>query len=188
MMFQNWNFLIAEMWVLLALAALVGLIAGAFIFGRKKSTEASFSLDQSLAAAKNELMGLRKQLDATQAQLFAQEGELNDLRAIATAAGVGVPMAGAGAGEETLAEMPEDMPEEYSQLILQRDERIALLEADLEDLRAELETDASKIEERFEEMLAEASARDEEIERLTEALAAYEAATGTDDMPQQANG
>lgn len=187
-MFQNWNFLIAEMWVLLALAALVGLIAGYLFFGGKAKGEGNFSLDQSLAAAKNELLGLRKQLDAAQEQLFAQEAELTDLRQIAAASGVGLGAEGAGAGQETLAELPEEMPEEFAQLMLQRDERIALLEADLEDLRAELETDASKIEARFEEMIVEADAREAEIERLNELLATYEAATGTDDMPKQANG
>ena len=187
-MFQNWNFLIAEMWVLLALAALVGLIAGFFFFGGKSKGEGNFSLDQSLAAAKSELLSLRKQLDAAQEQMFAQEAELSDLRQIAAASGVGLGTDGAGAGEDTLAELPEEMPEEFAQLMLQRDERIALLEADLEDLRAELETDASKIESRFEEMIAEADARELEIERLNELLATYEAATGTDDMPKQANG
>ncbi|MEL6960009.1 MAG: NADH-quinone oxidoreductase subunit E [Pseudomonadota bacterium] len=35
-MFQNWTFLLAEIWLLLALAALVGLIAGAILFSREK--------------------------------------------------------------------------------------------------------------------------------------------------------
>lgn len=186
-MFQNWNFLIAEMWVLLALAALVGLIAGFFFFRGKGKSEDNFSLDQSLAAAKSELLGLRKHLDTAQQQIFAQEAELSDLRQIAAAVGIGRPAEGAGAGQETLDELPDEMPEEYAQILLQRDERIALLEADLEDLRAELETDASKIEARFEEMIIEADERDAEIARLTETLAAYEEATGTGNVPQQAN-
>jgi hypothetical protein len=34
-MFKGWEFLLVEMWVLLALAALIGLIAGWLIWGRR---------------------------------------------------------------------------------------------------------------------------------------------------------
>ena len=39
-MFQEWNFLLAEIWVLLALAALVGLIAGWLIWGGRADSGA----------------------------------------------------------------------------------------------------------------------------------------------------
>ena len=53
-MFREWGFLLGEIWVLLALAALIGLIAGWIIWGRR-STEVN--IDNS------EADGLRAELD-----------------------------------------------------------------------------------------------------------------------------
>ena len=57
-MFEEWGFLLTEIWVLLALAALVGLIAGWIIWGRR----AEVTVDTSEADR------LRAQLDACQAK------------------------------------------------------------------------------------------------------------------------
>lgn len=176
MMFQNWNFLILEIWALLLLAGLVGLIAGAIIFKRGKGAARDFETDQALSAAQADLLAMRKQLDAAEAQVIAQEGELSDLRALAAAGG----MTAASAAAETLSEVPADMPEDFAQFLQEREEHIAHLESALEDLRAELETDASSIEARFEEMTAELQDKDARLLELSERLAAYEMASGTD--------
>ena len=45
-MFRNWGFLLGEIWVLLLLAALVGLLAGWLIWGRR---ETNIQVDTSAA-------------------------------------------------------------------------------------------------------------------------------------------
>ena len=58
-MFQEWGFLLGEIWVLLALAALVGLIAGWIIWGRRSEV----NIDTS------EADGLRAKADGLAAEL-----------------------------------------------------------------------------------------------------------------------
>lgn len=68
-MFKEWDFLLAEIWGLLALAALVGLIAGWLIWGgRRKATE-------TLGADADEVRRLRSELDRADAQ---NRADLND--------------------------------------------------------------------------------------------------------------
>lgn len=81
-MFQRWGFLLGEMWILLLLAALLGLFAGWLIWGRS-----SVSVDTS------EADGLRASLDACNAKgrdhaarIAALEGDLAKANARATAA------------------------------------------------------------------------------------------------------
>lgn len=53
-MFRNWGFLLGELWVLLLLAALLGLLVGWIIWGRRSSYEATGSiaeLEAKLAAS-----------------------------------------------------------------------------------------------------------------------------------------
>lgn len=51
-MFQEWGFLLGEIWVLLALAALVGLIAGWIIWGRSSKGAGNASLQSDLDACR----------------------------------------------------------------------------------------------------------------------------------------
>lgn len=50
-MFEQWGFLLTEIWVLLALAALIGLIAGWLIFGGQKTTDGADATQQKARVA-----------------------------------------------------------------------------------------------------------------------------------------
>ena len=65
-MFKGWEFLLVEMWVLLALAALIGLIAGWLIWGRRAQTGRRLGVDTGANA--NEIHRLRTELDRPKAQ------------------------------------------------------------------------------------------------------------------------
>ena len=65
-MFKGWEFLLVEMWVLLALAALTGLIAGWLIWGRRAQTGRRLGVDTGANA--NEIHRLRTELDRAKAQ------------------------------------------------------------------------------------------------------------------------
>jgi predicted flap endonuclease-1-like 5' DNA nuclease len=65
-MFKGWEFLLVEMWVLLALAALIGLIAGWLIWGRRAQTGRRLGVDTGANA--NEIHRLRTELDRAKAQ------------------------------------------------------------------------------------------------------------------------
>lgn len=54
-MFQEWGFLLGEIWVLLALAALLGLLAGWIIWGRQNNYAAQYALQDKLNACRTEL-------------------------------------------------------------------------------------------------------------------------------------
>ncbi|MEL6573533.1 MAG: hypothetical protein AAFQ64_17895 [Pseudomonadota bacterium] len=62
-MFQEWGFLLTEIWVLLVLAALIGLIAGWLIFGNQAATAGAGDADRLQA----ENAQLRSQLAAAEA-------------------------------------------------------------------------------------------------------------------------
>lgn len=70
-MFEEWGFLLTEIWVLLALAALVGLIAGWIIWGRR----AEVTVDTS------EVDRLRAQLDACQAKHAEKDARIAAMQA-----------------------------------------------------------------------------------------------------------
>jgi predicted flap endonuclease-1-like 5' DNA nuclease len=74
-MFREWGFLLTEMWLLLALAALIGLFAGWIIWGRRSEV----SIDTSEADQ------LRADLNACHAKHADKDAEIADLRAQATA-------------------------------------------------------------------------------------------------------
>jgi len=75
-MFREWGFLLTEIWVLLALAALLGLLAGWIIWGRH-------------SGANGEVTKLRSDLEACRAKHAQKDSEISELRAkIAEAAAV----------------------------------------------------------------------------------------------------
>jgi predicted flap endonuclease-1-like 5' DNA nuclease len=65
-MFTEWEFLLAEIWVLLALAALIGLIAGWLIWGGRAAVGRGLGSDMGPDA--NEVRRLRIELDRAKAQ------------------------------------------------------------------------------------------------------------------------
>ncbi len=70
-MFREWGFLLTEIWVLLALAALIGLLAGWIIWGRRSEV----NIDTSEADA------LRADLEACRAKHAGKDAEIADLKA-----------------------------------------------------------------------------------------------------------
>jgi len=54
-MFEQWGFLLGEIWILLALAALLGLLAGWIIWGRRNNYAAEDALQAKLDACRQEL-------------------------------------------------------------------------------------------------------------------------------------
>ena len=64
-MFKEWDFLLAEIWVLIALAALIGLIAGWIIWGGRPD----------IGADADEVRRLQAELDREQARSRAQSGD-----------------------------------------------------------------------------------------------------------------
>jgi predicted flap endonuclease-1-like 5' DNA nuclease len=70
-MFREWGFLLTEIWVLLALAALIGLLAGWIIWGRRSEV----NIDTSEADR------LRADLDACRSKHAEKDAEISDLRA-----------------------------------------------------------------------------------------------------------
>ena len=89
MMFEEWGFLLTEIWVLLALAALVGLIAGWLIWGRS-DTHIDTGETDGLRADLEKCRGLHADKDAKIAALQAQ---LDDATRIPTPAPVVAPVA-----------------------------------------------------------------------------------------------
>ncbi|QDC11002.1 hypothetical protein FHY55_17970 [Oceanicola sp. D3] len=95
-MFQNWGFLLTEIWLLLALAALVGLVAGWIIWGKSEPlAEAGEEVDQvafdqaranehRLRAERDELLArldrCRSDGEKKDARMKEMEGELDELR------------------------------------------------------------------------------------------------------------
>ncbi len=59
-MFQEWGFLLGEIWFLLLLAALIGLLAGWLIWGRSTSGNSSTTLAADLETSRAELAACRK--------------------------------------------------------------------------------------------------------------------------------
>lgn len=66
-MFQNWDFLLAEIWGLLVLAALIGLFAGWLIWGGRREEVSPFGLGQGTGPDADEVRRLRAELDRVRA-------------------------------------------------------------------------------------------------------------------------
>ena len=77
-MFERWGFLLGEIWVLLALAALIGLLAGWIIWGRRKvvvNTGEADRLRADLAACSAKGSDLSAKLAASEARAKAAKVE-----------------------------------------------------------------------------------------------------------------
>ena len=98
-MFKNWGFLLGEIWLLLLLAALLGLFAGWLIWGRRSTVEISGNGDAAAEAErlKRELSACQKAGADHAAKVSALEAQLkaSDARAdrLAADAGAGMTMA-----------------------------------------------------------------------------------------------
>ena len=75
-MFREWGFLLTEIWVLLAIAALLGLLAGWIIWGRRSEA----NIDTSEADK------LRADLDACRAKHADKDAQIADMKAQLSAA------------------------------------------------------------------------------------------------------
>lgn len=84
-MFRDWGFLLGEIWLLLILAALIGLLAGWIIWGRRPAGEVSV---EDLQA---QLASCRKQHAAKDEQFAKVAADLDACRAAAAAAPVSAP-------------------------------------------------------------------------------------------------
>lgn len=73
-MFREWGFLLTEIWVLLALAALIGLLAGWIIWGRRSEVNVDAG----------EADRLRSELRACRAKHAEKDGIIHNLRTQAT--------------------------------------------------------------------------------------------------------
>lgn len=73
-MFRGWGFLLGEIWVLLALAALLGLFVGWLIWGRRVSQVVVDT--EQLDRVRGELAAARRQSDERAARVSALEAEL----------------------------------------------------------------------------------------------------------------
>lgn len=76
---KEWDFLISEMWLLLALAGLIGLFAGWIIWGGRKSDAAHNKVAVALNASRAEVEQVRQ-------EVAAKEAELAELKAAKVAA------------------------------------------------------------------------------------------------------
>ncbi len=111
-MFEGWAFLLAEIWVLLVLAALLGVLAGWIIWGQREEYPVA---DMGLPDR------LRRTLEQCRAENAAKDARLAELEAAVSAAPteqtpvtLGVSPSGAGASDvqdlgrkETSAEKPQ---------------------------------------------------------------------------------
>lgn len=75
-MFEEWGFLLTEIWVLLALAALLGLIAGWLIFGGKTGAVAGSGDADALRTENTRLQTRIKALEAQGSGLAAATGSV----------------------------------------------------------------------------------------------------------------
>ncbi|MCU0802058.1 MAG: hypothetical protein MUD11_09815 [Rhodobacteraceae bacterium] len=87
-MFKEWGFLLGEIWFLLALAGLIGLIAGWIIWGRASSdgTVAPSADTAEADRLRADLVACRKAGEGQAAQIAALQSEVDGLRAAARAA------------------------------------------------------------------------------------------------------
>jgi predicted flap endonuclease-1-like 5' DNA nuclease len=93
-MFQNWGFLLTEIVVLLAIAALLGLFIGWLIWGRGSNVSVDTSEADGLRAA---LAECKARGDEARAKLARAEAELGEAKAAAAKAAIVKPAAAVAA-------------------------------------------------------------------------------------------
>lgn len=157
-MFKEWGFLLGEIWVLLALAALIGLVAGWLIWGGRKS------------GANAEMDGLRADLERARGRADAAEAEAQAAREAAQAASAGAMDADTAAQLRAQLDSCHDARSEA-------EDRIEALEAQLSAGPAAADADLSGDLARSESARAEAEARAEALEAQ---LATAQAEAGED--------
>lgn len=87
-MFREWGFLLTEIWVLLALAALLGLLAGWIIWGRRSEVNIDNGEADRLKAELDACRSKHADKDAELARLRGQIGDLEAKASIPVAAPV----------------------------------------------------------------------------------------------------
>lgn len=112
-MFREWGFLLTEIWVLLAIAALFGLLAGWIIWGRRSEV----NIDTSEADR------LRADLDACRAKHAEKDATIADLRAKQAVVPVAAP-------EPAVAAEPEGVDYDGDGVIEGKDEGVKPLTLD----------------------------------------------------------
>ncbi len=81
-MFREWGFLLGEIWVLLALAGLIGLIAGWIIWGRRSEVHNEVNIDNGeVDRLRGELDNCRKTNSGHSARIAELEADLEACRA-----------------------------------------------------------------------------------------------------------
>ena len=87
-MFEQWGFLLTEIWVLLVLAALIGLIAGWLIFGGQKNAAPGAGKANKL---RSEIDQYRVAAAQQQARITSLEAELASTQPTATVTSIATP-------------------------------------------------------------------------------------------------
>lgn len=85
-MFREWGFLLGEIWFLLLLAGLLGLLAGWLIWGRRSINEGDVNLEGDLNACRVDLDKYRLDLDACRAGQKEKDDIIASLQADLAAA------------------------------------------------------------------------------------------------------
>ncbi len=91
MMFREWGFLLSEIWVLLALAALVGLLAGWIIWGRRSEGDTAGS-DAELTRLRGALSDCEAKGRTQTTRIATLEGALAEEKAPKAAVPVAAPV------------------------------------------------------------------------------------------------
>lgn len=97
-MFRGWNFLLGEIWVLIALAALLGLVVGWLIWGRSAAPAAAVE-DSEARRLRAELEACRAKAAAAEDRVAAMERELEAVQQTAAAVELTAPPAAVAAAE-----------------------------------------------------------------------------------------
>ncbi|PVH29659.1 hypothetical protein [Pararhodobacter oceanensis] len=86
-MFQGWGFLLSEIWVLIALAGLLGLFVGWLVWGRREVVVGSDDADTTAERLRGELTACQAQARQTADKLARVERELTEAREAAERSG-----------------------------------------------------------------------------------------------------
>ncbi|MCB1360921.1 MAG: hypothetical protein KDJ96_07435 [Rhodobacteraceae bacterium] len=90
-MFRGWGFLLSEIWVLIAVAALLGLFVGWLIWGRRAQAGASVDHDEA-ERLRAELTACQAKDRTASARIDALEADLADCRRAAVAVAPAAPV------------------------------------------------------------------------------------------------